>query len=104
MVNLTDKFGEIMLYNMQQRACKLAGSDICSSVRTQIERFNVCGFNACQCLTLTDYYTSKLDKSERTRVESLEFLDENELLIQLLDHYCVCVASNYQEGRELFFN
>jgi [phosphatase 2A protein]-leucine-carboxy methyltransferase len=88
---------------MQQRACKLAGSDMCSSIRTQIERFNVCGFSACQCLTLTDYYTNKLDKRERTRVESLEFLDENELLIQLLDHYCVCVAGNFMEARELFF-
>lgn len=30
--------------------------------------------------------------AERQRIESLEFLDEQELLIQLLQHYAICVA------------
>lgn len=104
MVNLNDKFGDIMLYNMQRRACKLAGSDACLSVETQINRFKAEGFTKCQCITLTDFYENKIDKNEKSRIESLEFLDENELLIQLLDHYCVCVAGNCQEAEQLFFH
>lgn len=92
MVNLKDKFGDIMLYNMERRACKLAGSDACLSIETQITRFNASGLNKCQCITLTDFYQNKIDKKEKNRVESLEFLDEHELLTQLLDHYCVCIA------------
>jgi len=101
-VNLSDKFGEIMLYNMQQRSCKLAGSDACSSIESQITRFKTNGFTSCQCITLTDFYLTKLDKKERQRIESLEFLDENELLIQLLDHYCICIAANYDVTKIMF--
>ncbi len=91
-----------MLYNMQQRSCKLAGSDACSSIESQIIRFQTNGFTSCQCITLTDYYLTKLDKKERQRIESIEFLDENELLIQLLDHYCICIAANYDVTKILF--
>lgn len=103
-VNLRDKFGEIMLYNMQQRACKLAGSEVCNSVESQLNRFALAGFDVLQCITLTDFYLNRLDRKERDRIEGLEFLDEKELLIQLLDHYCVCVAGNYAESEQILFN
>ena len=93
-VNLDDRFGQIMLANMQSRACKLLGFDACSSLNSQTQRFVNTGFAQSQVITMTDYYLNKLSENERRRVESLEFLDENELLIQLLDHYCICIATN----------
>lgn len=104
MVNLSDKFGEIMLFNMQQRACKLAGSDVCGTIQEQINRFKLNGFKICQCVTLTDFYLNKLERKERERIESLEFLDEKELLVQLLDHYCICIAGNFKETECILFD
>jgi [phosphatase 2A protein]-leucine-carboxy methyltransferase len=104
-VNLNDKFGEIMLANMQLRECKLLGTDVCGSIDSQFNRFVSNGFdmNACQITTMTDYYLNKLAESERVRIESLEFLDEKELLIQLMDHYCICIAANCLSLKFLLF-
>jgi [phosphatase 2A protein]-leucine-carboxy methyltransferase len=33
-----------------------------------------------------------LPASDRQRIENIEFLDEQELLIQLFQHYCICIA------------
>ena len=35
---------------------------------------------------------SALPGADRQRIERIEFLDEQELLIQLFQHYCVSVA------------
>ena len=37
-VNMNDRFGEVMLSNLRQRACSLAGVDSCISLDTQISR------------------------------------------------------------------
>jgi [phosphatase 2A protein]-leucine-carboxy methyltransferase len=104
-VNLSDKFGSIMLSNMQLRECSLMGTDACGSIDTQFNRFVNAGFhvNACQITTMTDYYRNKMSESERARVESLEFLDEKELLIQLMDHYCICIAANTLDLKFILF-
>lgn len=103
--NLNDRFGEIMLANMQNRACKLLGVESCGSIETQINRFADCGFlrENFQIITMTDYYLNKIEKSERDRIESIEFLDEKELLIQLLDHYCICIAENNSNMNHVTF-
>lgn len=36
---------------------------------------------------------SRLPRTEVSRIESLEFLDELELLEQLMQHYCLCWAT-----------
>lgn len=95
--NLNDKFGEIMLHNMQQRSCKLLGVDACQSLDSQKKSFTDNGFigdDLCQVFTMTDYYKNRMNRNERERIESIEFLDEAELLFQLMDHYCICIASN----------
>ena len=104
-VNLNDKFGEIMLGNMQLRECKLLGTDACGSIDSQYNRFVQSGFdmNVCQVITMTDYYQNKMPQHERIRIESLEFLDEKELLIQLMDHYCICIAANSYDLKFLLF-
>jgi len=90
--NLNDKFGEIMLENMEMRSCKLLGTDACQSKDAQIERFKRNGFTNCKIMDLTCYYRNVLTPEERRRIESIEFLDEAELLFQLLDHYAVSFA------------
>lgn len=35
-----------------------------------------------------------LPQSELKRIEAIEFMDEHELLQQLLNHYCITVADN----------
>ena len=103
-INLNDKFGEIMLHNMEIRSCKLLGVEACQSLESQHQSFITNGFSSCQVITLTDYYNNKMDKKERERIDSIEFLDETELLFQLLDHYCVCVAVNNPELSFIFLN
>lgn len=85
-----------MLENMEARSCKLLGVEACKSNEAQMKRLVDCQFDKslCQVITLTEFYNTKMDKKERERIESLEFLDETELLMQLLDHYCVCFAAN----------
>jgi [phosphatase 2A protein]-leucine-carboxy methyltransferase len=102
-VNLNDKFGEIMLANMELRSCRLLGVEACHSIDSQFNRFVRTGFssNVCQVLTMTDFYRHKLDRRERERIESIEFLDESELLYQLMDHYCICIASNNDNFKEI---
>lgn len=43
--------------------------------------------------TMVEVYNS-LPEAERKRIESIEMLDEQELLTQLLEHYCISVAWN----------
>lgn len=102
--NLNDKFGEIMLENMQLRSCKLLGVEVCESIETQKNSFINNGFDSklCQVITMTNYYQNIMNKNERERIESIEFLDEAELLFQLLDHYCICLAANNQSLNDIF--
>ena len=102
-VNMNDKFAEIMLHNMANRATRLLGVEPCHSIVSQIERFVKSGFAVCQVITMTDYYTNKLERHERERIERIEFLDEGELLMQLMDHYCVCIAANEESMKNVFF-
>lgn len=38
-VNMNDRFGEVMLNNLRQRGCSLAGVESCISLDTQISRY-----------------------------------------------------------------
>lgn len=93
-----------MLSNMEARSCKLLGVDACASMASQVERFTRAGFNGpSQVLTMTDYYRNKMLANERDRIESIEFLDESELLFQLMDHYCICVVTNNPDLGDILF-
>ena len=99
---LNDRFGKIMIENMHMRSVDLVGMDSCMSEETQNDRFiNNC-FKNVKLISLTDYYKNFIENSERKRIEAIEFLDEVELLFQLLDHYCIGLASNNEnEGVNL---
>ena len=104
-VNLDDKFGEVMLANMQHRDCKLLGVDACLSVASQASRFRHAGFrdDLVSVITMSEYYTRVLERAERERVEKLEHLDESELFYQLMDHYCVCTATTSDAFKHILF-
>jgi len=54
-------------------------------------RFLNTGWSGARTWEMMQIYSS-IPASERQRIESLEFLDEQELLVQLLQHYAMCVA------------
>lgn len=92
--NMDDRFGNTMMTNMYAQQCDLMGVKACKSLESQEERFRTHGLSHLRAWTLTDIYRSCLLPSERNRIENIEFLDEGELLSQLLDHYCIIVASH----------
>lgn len=94
--NMKDKFGKIMMDNMNARHCDLMGVEACESLDSQMLRFTSNNLNHTRAWTLAEIYHELIAKSEIERIEGIEFLDERELLDQLLDHYCIIIASNNQ--------
>lgn len=92
--NMEDRFGDIMMENMIARHCDLMGVDACKSLESQIERFKSNGLSHTKAWTLSDIFNNLISPSEIERIEQIEFLDEKELLEQLLHHYCLVVASH----------
>uniref|UniRef100_A0A8D1YUI0 [phosphatase 2A protein]-leucine-carboxy methyltransferase n=1 Tax=Sus scrofa TaxID=9823 RepID=A0A8D1YUI0_PIG len=58
----------------------------------QKERLLSSGWESASAVDMMELY-SKLPRAEVSRIESLEFLDEMELLEQLMQHYCLCWAT-----------
>ncbi|XP_004604327.1 leucine carboxyl methyltransferase 1 [Sorex araneus] len=97
-VNMNDRFGQIMIENLRRRQCDLAGVETCKSLESQKERLLVNGWETALAVDMMELY-SRLPRAEVSRIESLEFLDEMELLEQLMQHYCLCWAT--KGGTEL---
>ena len=55
-------------------------------------RFTNTGWDGAQALEMNQVYHFVIPSCETQRIEKIEFLDERELLDQLLHHYCICVA------------
>ncbi|KAM9715833.1 leucine carboxyl methyltransferase 1 isoform 2-T2 [Menidia menidia] len=91
-VNMGDRFGQVMIENLQRRQCTLAGVESCQSLDSQKERFLRTGWEHADALDMITVY-SMLPQDDVARIESLEFLDERELLQQLLQHYSICWAT-----------
>ncbi|KAG8431465.1 hypothetical protein GDO86_018634, partial [Hymenochirus boettgeri] len=92
-VNMTDRFGKIMVENLLRRQCNLAGVDACQSLQSQKERFLSNGWQSVDAWDMIRVY-GNLPQQDVMRIEKLEFLDEKELLEQLLLHYCISWATN----------
>ncbi|XP_044295622.1 leucine carboxyl methyltransferase 1 isoform X1 [Varanus komodoensis] len=91
-VNMADRFGQIMIENLQSRQCNLVGVDSCRSLDTQKERFMLSGWETANAIDMMKVY-AHLPPDDVKRIEALEFLDEKELLEQLMQHYCLCWAT-----------
>ncbi len=90
-VNLGDRFGRVMLENLNARGCGLPGAAACENRASQIRRFRSNGWDGARCWTMNEAY-ALLPASEVDRVEQLELFDERELMRQLFDHYCLTIA------------
>uniref|UniRef100_A0A8D0WG38 Uncharacterized protein n=1 Tax=Sus scrofa TaxID=9823 RepID=A0A8D0WG38_PIG len=84
-VNMDDRFGQIMIENLRRRQCDLAGVETCKSLESQVS-----GPRPGRPLVPTEEGQPPFPEK---RMESLEFLDEMELLEQLMQHYCLCWAT-----------
>ncbi|XP_064381999.1 leucine carboxyl methyltransferase 1-like isoform X2 [Halichondria panicea] len=82
-----DSFGLTMQANLAHRGCSLLGINACPDLESQKQRFLGNGWQCTWALDMAEVY-QQLPKNEIQRIERLEFLDEKELLIQLLQHYC----------------
>ncbi|KAL4220672.1 Leucine carboxyl methyltransferase 1 [Mactra antiquata] len=89
-VNMNDKFGEIMMDNLRSRDCMLH-IEYCANLETQIKRCLDQGFDSADAMEMR-HVLSSLPQADVQRIERLEFLDERELLDQLMSHYCYCWA------------
>lgn len=92
--NMEDRFGEVMLANLTARHCDLMGVDACKTVNSQIERLKRTGFVQTKAWTLLEVFSQCLLPESIEKIKKLEFLDEGELLEQLLEHYCIVVGSS----------
>ncbi|XP_015180248.1 PREDICTED: leucine carboxyl methyltransferase 1 [Polistes dominula] len=99
-INMKDKFGEVMLSNLRSRGCLLSGVKDCKTLETQQKRFTVNRWEGSNAWTMVEVYDS-LPESDRIRIEQIEMLDERELLIQLLQHYCIAIAWNGETFKNL---
>jgi len=96
-VNLHTRFAQVMIENLRHHNCDLLGKDACYSLETQKRRFLDCGFGGAGAVNVWDAY-EELDHQTRTRIEKIEFLDEFEIMKQLLEHYCVAWAWNDEKN------
>uniref|UniRef100_A0A0M3K9W0 [phosphatase 2A protein]-leucine-carboxy methyltransferase n=1 Tax=Anisakis simplex TaxID=6269 RepID=A0A0M3K9W0_ANISI len=106
-VEMGDTFGGVMERNLQQRGIILPGLSSCKSLESQKQRFLDNKWESVNIWTMSEIYKTKLPKNEVTRIEAIEFLDERELLVQLLDHYCISIAfkdssSKYSHLKDVF--
>lgn len=99
-VNMGDQFGVIMTDNLRARNCDLMGADACIDLDTQMDRFTRTGWHNAKGWDMWQIY-SLLPQDEIYRIEKIEFLDEKELLEQLLRHYCIIVAYKLTEFETL---
>ena len=94
------RFAEVMIENLRHHNCDLLGKDACYSLETQKQRFLDCGFYAAAAVNVWDAYQN-LPFEILSRIEKIEFLDEFEVMKQLLEHYCV--AWGWKDDAELGF-
>uniref|UniRef100_T1JIF8 Leucine carboxyl methyltransferase 1 n=1 Tax=Strigamia maritima TaxID=126957 RepID=T1JIF8_STRMM len=92
-VNMEDRFGQIMVDNLKKRGCSLAGVKHCKSLESQKQRFLHTGWQKSDAWLMTEVY-HLIPQADLMRMEKIEFLDERELLEQLFQHYCICIACN----------
>jgi O-methyltransferase involved in polyketide biosynthesis len=98
-VNPDDPFGRQMMINLHARGCPLRG--IIRSLEEQKTRMIQCGWQGAICSDMLTLFKRCISKSEISRINELEMLDEEEEWNLLLQHYCITCAKNSIMGHEL---
>jgi [phosphatase 2A protein]-leucine-carboxy methyltransferase len=93
--NTDDRFGHVMQESLSQRDTPLLGVASSQSLDDWRQKFVQNGAKNVTVWDMKTVYEQLLPREDRQRAERLEFLDETELLTQLLSHYCLLFASNY---------
>ena len=91
-VNVRDRFGQIMMDNIRTSWCSEIGEVACTSLVSQESRFKTSSLWNFFRARLTSDLSQKLPGFSSAYL--IEKLDEEELLQQLLTHYCFLFASN----------
>jgi len=92
-INLNDKFGEVMKEHLRGRQCSLYGAQ--ADLPSKKKFYNK--FSHVSGELMIDLYHA-LPGVEKTRMERLEFLDEVDLLYDLLKHYAITWSFNDQNS------
>lgn len=91
-----DQFGQAMLANLKARGCPLLSILEYATVALQEKRFLDLGWDSVQVWNMEKVYNGVVVKNreEKSRVDSLEMMDELEEEILFHRHYCICLASH----------
>ncbi|KII66842.1 Leucine carboxyl methyltransferase 1 [Thelohanellus kitauei] len=84
-MNFGDTFGKMMEKNVHGFSYDFRAKKICESI-TNAEWDDALGYS------MWDIYQSQIPKSIRSKMDSVEFLDEINLLQDLLTHYCISLG------------
>jgi [phosphatase 2A protein]-leucine-carboxy methyltransferase len=95
LVNTNDAFAHIMQDSLSERDAPLLGIADSTTLEDWKQKFVTNGCKYGIAWDMNTVYNSLIPYADRERVEKIEFLDETELLTQLLGHYCLVLASNY---------
>ncbi|XP_015790093.1 leucine carboxyl methyltransferase 1 [Tetranychus urticae] len=91
-INIFDRFGQIMVDNLRQRDVELLDLDSCKDLDSQKSRFTNNGWDNVDAWDMYHVYRHGIPREDLDRIERIEFLDEANLLEQLLTHYCLVIA------------
>lgn len=92
LVGYNDNFGKEMEFNLMQRGIRIPGLIQVPDVKSQTERLIESGFLEAKVIDMLQYYRKIIDKTEKSRIEKLEFLDELEEFNLLQKHSCLGCA------------
>ncbi|KRX22335.1 Leucine carboxyl methyltransferase 1, partial [Trichinella nelsoni] len=92
--NLNSIFGRKFLENMAQMKVSVSGAPFCESVDSMRQIYVENGWSNFKSWKVSGVYLNFLPRQDRERMETLDLLDDPEMLKQMLDHYLFSVATN----------
>ncbi|RUS78801.1 hypothetical protein EGW08_013451 [Elysia chlorotica] len=99
-----DAFGLFMQAHFNSIGSPLKCINSFPNLRSQNDRFLNAGWTYCESVDMNTFYYDCLDRTERSRVESLETFDEYEELNLKYSHYFILTAATISLGQSLIRN
>jgi hypothetical protein len=93
-INPFDNFGNVMVQNLKKRGCPLLGIFKYPDLPSHEIRFKSKGFSTCKAVDMLHIYNKYLSQEEVNRTKKIEFLDEYEEWIIILQHYTLVWSLN----------